>query len=187
MEPEERGEPVAKIPLEQFQMTEVDILELSPYRWEEVWDGAVTIANALNSWAVCLVYKKRWFAIGGLDSDLYRAPGKLLANTHTRMEALAAADDFLREVGDQASAKKTESWLSLPATDRQLHMLRLDPVSAFGTNRYRATCLITWKLNEAKIRTAVEEAYKNTESQIESQEDEIKEQAVAADDELIPF
>jgi DNA repair protein RadD len=69
---------------------------------------------------------------------------------------MAAADDFLREHGDADSANKAKRWISQPPSDKQLAMLRLQPMHALGMTRYRATCLIQWKLSERAIRRILE-------------------------------
>jgi DNA repair protein RadD len=136
--------------LEEFQLTEIELLDLSPYKWETMFDDLVMIANALTAWAACILVKGRWHAVGWYDGS---ADGVVnLANNADRILALGAADDFLRQHGDQSNAKKTKSWLSLPPTDQQLSMLKLDPMTAFSLSRYRASCLLTFKFSEKIIR-----------------------------------
>jgi hypothetical protein len=135
--------------LSEFIMTEVELLEVSPYRWEEFWDGLVTIVNALTAWACCIFYQGRWYAVAGRDGERIQ----LLTSSSERLLALASSDDFLREHGDSDGAKKSKSWLSMPASQKQLQMLGYDGVmAAFGLNRYRASCELTWKFNEKYIK-----------------------------------
>lgn len=137
--------------LEDFKLTEIELIESSPYRWEEMFDELVLIANGLTAWAVCVLVEDRWHAIGGSEMD-----GILnLANSAERYLAITAADDYLRANGDKTNARKSRSWLSLPATEGQLQQLQLPPMAAISTSRYRASCLLTWKFNEKYIRRKV--------------------------------
>lgn len=148
----------AKGDLEEFVLTEVEVLEASPYRWEDFWDGIVTIADGMTAWAACVYYKNRWVAVGGVQYNGV----KVLSNSDSRFIAISSADDHMREFGDSNNASKAKTWLSLPATDKQIKELRISPTESFGLNRYRASCQITWKWNQSKIRSLVEAACANT-------------------------
>lgn len=137
--------------LDDFVMTEIDLFESSPFRWEDLFDGLVTMSSALTAWGCVLKFKGRWIAVGGGE-----ATGVVvLADAGERLVALAAADDFLREHGDDKQAKKSRSWMTLPPTDKQLQQLRLDPMSAIGISRYRASCMLQWKFSERVIKNKV--------------------------------
>lgn len=140
--------------LENFVLTEVDLLAQSPYRWEELWNGAVMIATAFDAWACMVNYGGRWIAIGGAKGE----PVKLVACDAERLTALATADDFLRERGDDDTAAKNKRWLSMPPSDKQLALLGMNTMQAVGITRYRAACLLTWKFSEGIIRARVMEA-----------------------------
>lgn len=145
------GEPNALGVLENFVMTEVDLFEQSPYRWENLFDGIVTIANAIDAWACVLTVGGRWIALGGAkDSGI-----KLIGDNDNRLLSLASADDFLREHGDEGTAKKSKRWLSQPPSEKQLQLLGLGPMGAIGISRYRASCLLTWKFFERGIKQRV--------------------------------
>lgn len=150
---ESGGEAEPKGELDHFILTEVELLEMSPFRWEDLWDGSVTIANAITAWACCVLYNGRWVAIGGNQE---KGSTHVLENSSERIQALSTADDYLREHGDQDACSKTRSWMSMPASDKQAELIGLGPMDAFGTNRYRASCLITWGFNQRKIRSLVE-------------------------------
>jgi hypothetical protein len=64
----------------------------------------------------------------------------------------------MREHGDRSNARKSRSWLSLPPTDKQKELLGIQPMSmeAFQMNRYRASCALTWKFSEQRIKQAVQ-------------------------------
>lgn len=144
-EAEERGI------LEDFTLTEVEILELSPFKWESFWNGAVTMANAMTAWAVVIQHNGRQYAVGGHEGE----PGaKLIAVTDDRLQAIASADDYLREHGDKDAARKSKRWLHEAPSDKQLQILGYPPFTP-GLTKYRAACELTWKWKEKHIRSKV--------------------------------
>lgn len=147
-EQKERGE------LRDFSLTEVELLDISPYKWEELWEGYVTFANGLTAWACCIFYRGRWIAVG----FHHGAAVHIIANSSERIITLAAADDYLRKNGDGTNARKTRSWLSAPPTDAQNEKLGISRMGQFGLSRYRASCMLEWKWNERYIRNKVQEA-----------------------------
>lgn len=138
-------------PLESFVMTEIHLMELSPYRWQDMFDGAVTMANGLDAWACLIDHDGMWHAIGGLDATRVN----LLNRSPDKLQALASADDFLRAYGNKDAAQKTKRWLAQPATDKQLSLLGLAGGMYFGMTKYLASCLITWKFNEPRIQRII--------------------------------
>lgn len=144
--------PKQRTALADFIMTEVDLLADSPFRYETLFDGLVSIASALDAWAVVVNYGTHWHAIGGSrESGIHH-----LADNGDRLLSMAAADDFLRLNGDADMANKAKRWMSEPPSPKQLTMLKLDPMSAMGMTKYKATCLIQWKFSEKAIRTVLE-------------------------------
>lgn len=144
----------AREALEKFGMTEVEILEASPFRWEHLWDGAVSVCSAMSAWAVVVRSnvdgKVMFTAVGAVDKGKVR----LIERSTERLQAIASADDYMRQHGDRDAARKSKTWLSLPPTDRQCEMLGLTGMT-FGLNRYKATCLLTWKFQQERIYKAV--------------------------------
>lgn len=138
--------------LKDFTLTEVEIFELSPFRWENLWDGAVTIANAMTAWAVVVAHDGKQYAVGGTEDGSH---AKLIAVTEDRLQAVASADDFLRENGDKDSSRKSKRWIHETPSPKQLEILGLDPMSSMGINRYRASCMLTWKFRERAIKSKV--------------------------------
>jgi DNA repair protein RadD len=112
----------------------------------------VSIASALDAWAVIVNYHGRWHAIGGAkESGIHH-----LADNGDRLLSMAAADDFLREHGDAEMANKTKRWMTEPPSAKQLQMLGLEPMGALGMTKYLATCLIQWRFCEKAIRKVLE-------------------------------
>lgn len=146
------GEGKPREGLVDFIMTEVDLLADSPFRYEALFNGLVSIASALDAWAVVISYGGHWHAIGG-----GRDVGILhLADNGDRLLSMAAADDFLREHGDSEMANKAKRWMAEPPSAKQLATLGLDPMQALGTTKYMATCMIQWRFSERAIRTVLE-------------------------------
>lgn len=138
----------ARETLEEFVMSEVDMIEASPFRWEPLFDGIVLLANGMKAWASVVDFSGTYYVFGAEEGKPVR---RIDYNTDKSM-CLASADDFLREHGDTTLCRKSRSWLCLPPTPKQLE--HLDGIGTmFNMNRYRASCLLTWKWNEAKIKS----------------------------------
>lgn len=146
----ERGAPAEKADggeLGAFELTEIDLFAQSPFRWEDIWgDGSVLVASSFEAWAMAIQYHGVWHALGGGDG---------LAMVHLtigdKIEALASADDFLRLHGSASDAGKAKRWLYEPATAKQLALL--PSIAALGPTKYSAACHLTWKFQQAGIRT----------------------------------
>ncbi len=138
--------------LEDFQLTEVEIIEMSPFKWEFFWDGMMTMANAMSAWACIVRHNGKEWVIAGQDGN---ASTRLIAVTTDRLQAMASADDYLRENGDKDASRKTKRWLHEPPTDKQLQLLGLDQMSAMGVTKYRASCMLTWKFRERAIKIKI--------------------------------
>ena len=137
--------------LETFQMTELQLIELSPYKWEDIAGGLILMANRLKAWACVVDYGGTFCAIGGTDAT---REVTLTSRSRTKLVAMASADDFLRENGDRSNSLKTKSWLNLPPTEKQLQTLG-GTANSFSMSRYRASCLITWKFVEGRVKAKV--------------------------------
>lgn len=138
--------------LSTFIMTEVDLLADSPFRYEALFDGAVSMAAAFDAWVCIVSYRGRWHAIGGSKASGMHH----LADNGDRLLSMAAADDFMREHGDSETANKAKRWMSQPPSDKQCEMLRVSPMQAMGLTRYGAACLLQWKWNESAVRKILE-------------------------------
>lgn len=147
------GDDKEKSELHEFRLSEIDLLQMSPYRWESMFGGLAWVACALDAWSVVVQYAGRWIALGGKKGE----PLRLMADNADHVLSLTSADDYLREAGDMEMASKTKRWLSMPPTEKQLQMLGLNPMTAIGMNRYRASCSLTWVFNERAIRRRLED------------------------------
>jgi len=138
--------------LTDFVMTEIDLLNDSPFRYETLFDGLVSMANGFDAWAAVISYFGRWHAIGGSNNHGMHH----LADSADRFIAMAAADDFMRMNGDTQGARKTKRWLHEPCSDKQREHLGLSPLEAMGVTKYEAACRMTWKFSEKAIRRILE-------------------------------
>jgi DNA repair protein RadD len=155
--PPENNETPTKGVLEDFVMTEVDLIEMSPFRWEALFDGVVMVANAINAWTMVIFYQGAWHALGAAEQTGVRR----LAVSDSKIMALQSADEFLRAHGDEDTAQKSKRWLSSPPTEKQLQHLGLSPMAAIGINRYRASCMLQWRFSERIIRQRLMEGQKS--------------------------
>lgn len=103
-------------------LTEVDLINRSPFRWVDLFgSGRVLMASGFDAFSVVASPDgENWYSIG-------KEPGKrLLAplGVTGKPQAVAMADDFLRQHETSINANKTRRWLSDPATLKQGQMLQ---------------------------------------------------------------
>lgn len=140
--------------LTDFTMTEIELLDASPFKWEDFFDGMVTICNAIDAWAAVINFRGRWHAIGGTKSGAH-----VICDSDDYVVALATADDFMRENGDTDKGRKTQRWITRPVTGRQAMILRdlgMSNGEILSMSSYRAACTMTWCWQKNKIRALVE-------------------------------
>jgi DNA repair protein RadD len=137
-----------------FTMTEIDLLNASPYKWVDVYyDGYSLIATAFTAWAGVFFDGTNWHAVGRKKGENVRHIG-----IGTKIQAMATADDFLRMHGDKKMAKKNKRWLTEEASSAQLDLLAkngfgrgmLDSVS-----KYRASCELEFAWAKNHIRRVI--------------------------------
>ncbi len=136
-----------------FELREIQLLDASPFRWETFWDGAVMIANGFNAWGMTVWYQGEWHSLGATKGE----PLKHLSRGD-KLLCLAVADDFIRSYEEEDTAHKSRRWLHLQPTDNQLRYLNMQRGQAYDLNRYKASCLLTWKFNEQRVQAKLGEA-----------------------------
>jgi DNA repair protein RadD len=138
-------------PLSRFVMTEIDLLQRSSFRWEDLFgDDAALMATGFSAWGGVFHLGGSWHAVGGAKDQRPR-----LLGIGERMVCLAAADDWLNEHESDESAHKTRRWLSQPPTDRQLAFLPPEHRQDFGLTRYQASALLAFRFNREAIHSLV--------------------------------
>lgn len=145
--------------LEAFVMTEINLLSMSPYKWQPMFDNTVQMANGITAWACIFQHGQVWFAFGKSEN---MTNVRLIAagGPDGKIAVLSSADDFLRDYGDREACLKTKRWLQEPATPKQLQYLDLNGKMVFGMTKYLASCLMTWKFNEQRILWGVLDFHK---------------------------
>ena len=137
-------------------MEEVDILTASPFRWCDVFgSGRVMLASGFEAWgAVCSADGERWLALGRLKDE--RALRRIMVGE--RVQALAAADDFLRMNESDDAAKKNRRWLNDAATAKQWELLQrlgYGQEDMFTFTKYSAACTLNFFWNRQAIEREV--------------------------------
>jgi hypothetical protein len=137
--------------LDDFVMTEIDLLKRSNFRWCDLfgYDDAL-MATGLQAWGGIFFMNGRWHAIGGGKDLLPR----LLA-VGDRTVCMAKADDWLNENESLDTAHKTRRWLNEPPTEKQLRYLPQAMRSDFGLTRYQASALLAFQFNKSSIQRLV--------------------------------
>lgn len=144
-----------KTVLDSFEMTEIDLLDRSPFAWEPLLaDGSALMASGFEGWAGVFHDGTLWHALGQPRGK----PVKPLA-IGTRVQALAAADDFLRTTETGTASIKSRRWLNDPASLRQIELLARAGHKAeghdFGLSKYAANCHLNFLWNRAAIQRSV--------------------------------
>lgn len=150
----------AELSPEEVSLIEFDLVAQSPFRWVSLFDSEnIMFASGFAAWA----------GIFSTDGDTWHALGKLSLEkpihklaVSGRLQALAAADDFLRRYETDDAAKKGRGWLSQPATPKQLGLLRSlgydVPADLLGHSqytKYSASCHTNFSFNRHSIEKAL--------------------------------
>jgi superfamily II DNA or RNA helicase len=133
-------------------LTEVDIMNKSPFRWVDLFgSGKIMMANGFDTFvAACAPNgQEDWVSLGKVKGQGIRhlAVG-------AKPAAISAADDFMRLNEDNDSAKKTRRWMKDPATLKQIELLEQQGFNArgdFNIQKYQAACLLSFFWNRQQI------------------------------------
>jgi len=141
--------------LEDFIMTEVDLMDRSPYRWIDLFDnGRCMSASGFNGFGLVAHLDDISIAL------VKRSNGKLrVVSVGTKEQAIASADDFLREIEDSDGARKGKRWLNEGVTPKQTQALSNCGVIVramdFSWNKYKAACWLNYLWNKKDIDNKV--------------------------------
>lgn len=161
------GEVDASGVLENFVMSEIDILQDSPFKYESFYHGRVVICSGDTYWAAVVHYQDhRFYAIGAEATGEKSRSFKLhvLNSADNYLVALQSADDYMRTKGNKTDAKRVAQWLYEGPTQKQLDILMkgssldmvTDAAKNMGMSKYRASCGIQFKFYGSQIRSAIE-------------------------------
>jgi superfamily II DNA or RNA helicase len=145
----------------EVNLMEFDLVNQSPFRWISLFDSeSLRISSGFAAWAGIFSPDggDTWHALGKLS--LEKPIHKLAVGG--RLQALASADDFLRQHETNDAAKKSKRWLNDFASSKQIQFLRqlgydikTDPLGNCEYNRYSASCHINFSLNRHAIEKAI--------------------------------
>jgi hypothetical protein len=151
----------AELSPEEVSLVEFDLVAQSPFRWVSLFDSdSIMFASGFAGWAGVFSIDggETWTALGKLS--LEKPIHKLAVSG--RIQALAAADDWMRKIETDGAAKKSRSWLSDPATPKQLGLLRslgydvpADPLGNSQYTKYSASCHTNFSFNRHSIEKAL--------------------------------
>jgi hypothetical protein len=142
--------------LVRFTMTEYDLMQMSPFRWIDLFgDASLRMAMGFEGFVGVANTAELSVAFGRHGKNKLR----VLA-VGGSAQATAAADDFLREIEDSGAAKKTKRWLDQRATEKQIEHLRRQGIEVgfmdFSWTKYKAACMLSFMWNRGTIEYAVE-------------------------------
>jgi superfamily II DNA or RNA helicase len=140
-----------------FTLTEYDLMELSPFLWMDIFgNGSCLMAMGFNGFGVV-------GTVGDTSIGLVKAQnGRKVRSVAIggKVQAMSAADDFMREIEDSSAANKSKRWLNERATDKQRDALRRGGVQVsamdFSWTKYKAACWLNYLWNKEQIDAAVE-------------------------------
>ena len=145
----------------EVSLTEIDILNQSPFLWQDVFNTDMCLmASGFSAWAGVFSPDQgnTWVALGKLQ-DEKRVHQLALTG---RLQAMSAADDFLRNYETDGGAKKSKRWLNEPATGKQVELLnkfgyqlQSDIFGNCGITKYMASCITNFFFNRAAIERAI--------------------------------
>jgi hypothetical protein len=137
--------------LDEFEMTEYDLMQMSPFMWIDPY-GLGTAMMATGFQGFSMVGKIGDYWIGIVKAQHGRAR---VVSIGDKVQAMAAADDFLREIEDSTAANKSKRWLNQAATPKQKELLRSNGVQVsemdFSWTKYKAACCLGYYFNRDQI------------------------------------
>ena len=151
-EPEEKDDEEGT--LDDFVMTEIDLLKRSNFSWCDLFgDDCALLAAGFKAWAGVFFLEGRWYAVGGQGT----VPVRLLG-IGERTVCLAQANDWLNDQETDDAAHKSRRWLTEVPTENQLRYLPPTLRADFGLTRYQASALLTFQFNKHAIQRLVQAA-----------------------------
>jgi DNA repair protein RadD len=140
-----------------FTMTEYDLMELSPFLWMDIFgNGSCMMASGFEGFGVVGTIGN--MSIGMVKSKNNRKVRSVAIGE--KIQAMSAADDFMREIESSSAANKSKLWLNQRASDKQRNLLLQYGVEVkafdFSWTKYKAMCWLNYLWNKPQIDAAVE-------------------------------
>jgi len=147
----ESGDGIDAEELDNFQMTEVDLMERSPFRWIDLFgNGRCMAATGFNGFGMVADIGEHSVAVVRHGKGRVR-----VVSIGTKKQAVSAADDFMRKIETSDGAKKSKRWLDQRITDKQRELLLRNGVHVSGMDfswtKYKAACMISYVFNKQII------------------------------------
>ena len=138
-----------------FQMTEVELIDRSPFRWIDMCgNGSMMMACGFEGFGLIATVNDTSIAI------VKKSRGKIRTIAiGSKNQAIASADDFMREIETSDSANKSKRWLNSLVSEKQInHLSNFNVnITAFDLswNRYKANCWLNYFWNKSMIDSIV--------------------------------
>lgn len=142
--------------LSHFKLTEVDLINRSPFRWIDLFgNGVAKMATGFNGFGLVVDIDDETSA-----AIVKASKGRVrIVAVGGRRQATAAADDFLREIEDSDAAAKSKRWLNNRPSERQRQLLAQHGVIVgaldFSWDKYKANCWLNYLWNKSIIDAKV--------------------------------
>ena len=148
----ERPEPEI---VENFILTEVDLMNRSPFRWIDLFGtGSCLAAAGFNGFALIAEVDGLCMAIVKKNKGKTR-----VISIGTKRQVMAAADDFMRQNESGDTANKTKRWLNDSPSQKQRDLLAQNGVKVspldFSWTKYRAACMLNYVWNKRFVDNIV--------------------------------
>ena len=135
----------------EIELTEIDILNASPFRYVDLFASTrIMMASGFEAWAgIFSPNGEDWHAIGKIKGE---KPKCVMIGE--KLTAMAAADDFLRVHETDSAAKKTKRWLDDKASEKQIEILnrfRYELASNANITKYEAACHTNFQFARREI------------------------------------
>ncbi len=148
----ERPEPEI---LENFILTEVDLMNRSPFRWIDLFGtGSCLAAAGFNGFSLIAEVDGLCMAIVKKNKGKTR-----VISIGTKRQVMAAADDFMRQNESGDTANKTKRWLNDSPSQKQRDLLAQNGVKVspldFSWTKYRAACMLNYVWNKRFVDNIV--------------------------------
>lgn len=165
-DPSEKAEKTGdeeEVLISNVSLTQINILDDSPFKYEVMFGGNVRMCSAFTAWACIVNYSNgRTYALGGRkEEESNRKHIKMLADTDDPVVALQKADDWMREYGDKKAARKSKRWLTQSPSEKQIKLLermtktKIGHGTRMGMTKYHAVCRLEWEFNWKSIKSRV--------------------------------
>ena len=135
----------------EFNLTEVDIFNLSPFRWLDLeGDGKILVASGFDGFGLVATFGDT--SIGLVKRRKHKV---ITVSIGTRVQAITAADDYLRQIETSNSANKSKLWLNQKLSEKQRDLLDDMGISVdffdLSWTKYKAACWLNYLWNKKII------------------------------------